>query len=76
MKTHRLLLLVVSMLSCLATVQAQQPSLYSLYYLNPYGLNPAYAGADDALSVTGVFRRQWVGLTGSPSTQNFNVNMA
>lgn len=75
MKTHRLLAILVAVVYQLTPLHAQQPSLYSLYYMNPYGLNPAYAGADDALSVTGVFRRQWVGLTGSPSTQNFNASM-
>ena len=47
----------------------QQTPQYSLYMLNRFELNPAYAGLDDALSLTGALRRQWVGLEGAPATQ-------
>ena len=48
---------------------AQQVPQYSLYMLNRFELNPAYAGLDDALSLTGALRRQWVSLEGAPATQ-------
>ncbi len=54
---------------------AQQPAQYSLYMLNPYNFNVAYAGLDESLSVTGVFRKQWVALDGSPITQDFNAHL-
>lgn len=54
---------------------AQQPSNYSLYMFNQFAFNPAYAGMDNSLSFTGVYRRQWSGLTNSPNTQNINVHM-
>ncbi len=54
---------------------AQQAPQYSLYMLNKYSYNPAYAGFDNSLSVTGVFRKQWVNLDLSPSTQNINAHM-
>ncbi len=54
---------------------AQQPAQYSLYMFNPYNLNSAYAGLDESVSATGVFRQQWQGLEGSPLTQDFNVHM-
>ena len=57
---------------------AQQTHLapqYSMYMLNPFSFNPAYAGLDNSLSITGVFRKQWAGLEGSPTTQNINVHM-
>ncbi len=53
---------------------AQQPSQYSLYMLNQMAYNPAYAGLDNSLSTTGVFRRQWVNLEGSPTSQHFNLH--
>ncbi len=52
----------------------QQEALYSQYIFNLYALNPAYAGARDALSVNGSYRAQWVGFEGAPSTQNFNIH--
>ncbi len=57
------------------TLQAQQAPQYSLYMLNQYQFNPAYAGLDNSLSITGVFRKQWVDLPGSPTQQNLNVHM-
>lgn len=59
---------------CLMAV-AQQPAHYSLYMFNRLNFNPAYAGLDHSLSFTGVHRSQWVGLEGSPTTQNVSVHM-
>ncbi|MBI5916843.1 MAG: type IX secretion system membrane protein PorP/SprF [Bacteroidetes bacterium] len=54
---------------------AQQPAQYSLYNLNKFAFNPAYAGLDNSLSLTGVYRSQWVGLEGNPVTQHLNAHM-
>lgn len=59
---------------CLS-LQAQQPAQYSLYMYNRVNFNPAYAGLDHSLSFTGVYRSQWVGPEGSPTTQNVSVHM-
>jgi type IX secretion system PorP/SprF family membrane protein len=32
-------------------------------------INPAYAGSHESMSVSGLFRKQWTSLDGSPSTQ-------
>jgi type IX secretion system PorP/SprF family membrane protein len=53
---------------------AQQPAQYSLYQFNRFAFNPAYAGMDNSLSATGVFRKQWVDLAGSPTSQHLNVH--
>jgi len=53
---------------------AQQESQYSLFMFNPMAYNPAYAGMDFSLSATGVFRRQWVDLDFTPTTQQVNVH--
>ena len=54
---------------------AQQAPQYSMYLFNKFGFNPAYAGLDHTLSITGVSRWQWVNLQGSPQTQQVNVHM-
>lgn len=54
---------------------AQQPVQYSLYMLNKHNFNTAYAGLDNSLSITGVFRKQWVALEGSPITQNVTAHL-
>ncbi len=55
-------------------VSAQQPAQYSMYRLNKYSFNPGYVGLDNSLSMTGVYRSQWVGLPGNPVSQNFNAH--
>jgi len=59
----------------LGTVCAQQLTQYSLYMLNPYGLNPAYAGMENSLIATGVYRQQWSGLKGAPLSQHINAHL-
>ena len=66
-----ILLLVLTTLSC----QAQQAAQYTMHMLNLYHYNNAYNGLDESLSLTGVFRKQWVGFAGSPLNVNFNAHM-
>lgn len=54
---------------------AQQTPQYSLSQLNPYALNPAYAGLENSLVLTGVYRRQWLDLEGAPQTQHLNAHL-
>lgn len=69
-------ILVSMMLFVGATVcWAQQPTQYSLFMLNKYAYNNAYNGLDESLSLTGVFRKQWVGFAGSPLNVNFNAHL-
>jgi len=63
------------LLGCFYSIQAQQSPQYSLYMLNKYGLNPAYGGFDNSLSISGVLRKQWVDLEGSPFTQQVNAHI-
>lgn len=58
--------------ACLAAQQAPQ---YSMYMLNPYAINPAYAGLENTLVATGVYRQQWSNLQGAPVTQHVNAHM-
>ena len=55
-------------------VQAQQDAQYTQYMYNTMSVNPAYAGSRGALSITALYRSQWVGLDGAPETQTLNVN--
>lgn len=64
-----LLLFLVSL-----SAYAQQATQYSMYMLNPFAFNPAYAGYDNSLSLTGVYRSQWVGLEGAPETRALSAH--
>jgi type IX secretion system PorP/SprF family membrane protein len=54
---------------------AQQAPQYSLYHLNPYAYNPAYAGMENTLVATGVYRKQWADLKGAPEGQHINAHL-
>lgn len=69
-KTHSILLVILW--SYIGIANAQNSIQFSQYYSNPLVLNPAYAGADDALSLTLVHRNQWSGVNGAPRTTAFS----
>ena len=71
---RKLHLFIALTFACLH-LAAQQTPQYSLYMLNQFGQNPAYAGLDNTLSATGVYRSQWVGLAGAPVTQIVNAHL-
>ncbi len=52
----------------------QQAVQYTLYMWNKLAFNPAYAGMENSLSITGVYRSQWTALPGSPETQAINAH--
>lgn len=53
---------------------AQQDAQYTQYVYNTISVNPAYAGSRDAISITGLYRNQWVGIGGAPVTQTLNIH--
>ena len=56
-------------------VGAQQLGHYSLFWLDPVQFNPAYAGLDNSLSITGTYRAQWAGLQGQPTSQRVSAHL-
>jgi len=68
-------LLLLLLLSLALNGKAQQLAQYSFYMLNPSLFNPAYAGMEESLSLTGVFRQQWAGLEGAPRQQALTAHM-
>lgn len=47
---------------------AQQYPVFSQYYFNELVINPAYAGNHVQLSLTAMYRNQWVNFPGAPKT--------
>lgn len=62
----------ITILLCLIVVsieiQAQQDPQFNMYQFNQMIINPAYAGARDALSIVALRRDQWVSFPGAPKT--------
>jgi len=50
------------------TLSGQLAPVTNQYILNPLTINPAYAGNRGALNIATFFRKQWVGVSGSPTT--------
>ncbi|NMM49177.1 PorP/SprF family type IX secretion system membrane protein [Marinigracilibium pacificum] len=55
-------------------VHAQQIPMYSQYMFNGSAINPAYAGSQDAFYTSIIWREQWVGIEGAPSTQTLALH--
>ena len=53
---------------------AQQDPQYNLYQFNQMVINPAYAGARDAIAIVTDVRKQWVGFDGAPTTAAFSIH--
>ncbi len=54
--------------------KAQQKVQFTQYMFNGLVINPAYAGADEALSLTFIQRKQWANIENSPSTQSLSAH--
>lgn len=53
---------------------AQQKVQFTQYMFNGLVINPAYAGADEALSMTFIQRNQWAGVDNAPETQTLSAH--
>ncbi len=62
------------MLMSFGAAKAQQDAMYTQYMFNTLAINPAYAGSRNVLSVTGLFRSQWIGIDGAPETQTLSFD--
>jgi type IX secretion system PorP/SprF family membrane protein len=56
--------------------QAQQYPVFTQYYFNELVINPAFAGNHVQLSMTALYRNQWVNLPGAPRTFSFTGHTA
>jgi len=63
--------IVVALLS-VANSFAQQDPHYTQYMYNMNVINPAYAGSKEHLSFGLLYRKQWVDISGAPSTGTFS----
>lgn len=55
---------------------AQTEPMYSQYMYNMLGVNPAYAGNREALSLNFFQRNQWVGIKGAPKTTSISLDQS
>lgn len=56
------------------TAWSQHMSQYSQYMFNGAIINPAYAGSQDALSVSLLHRNQWLDIKGAPTSSSISIH--
>lgn len=60
---------------CLFSVSfAQHSTNFTQFFVNPYTLNPSFAGADGQRVLSLAYRKQWVGFKESPSAVNLSFH--
>jgi len=56
------------------SLQAQQDAMFTKYMFNSLVYNPAYAGYYEHLYVGVLYRNQWQGIEGAPTTQTLTMH--
>lgn len=74
-KTLAVLLLLIIGSSMSMKLAAQQDHHFSQYMFNRLVINPAYAGNQEALSITSMYRHQWTGFAGAPRSLTVSAHM-
>ncbi len=59
------LLLALTLSAIVANLYAQQDPQYTQFFLNKLSYNPGYAGSEDKICATGLYRTQWLGFGSS-----------
>ncbi|MFT3740463.1 MAG: type IX secretion system membrane protein PorP/SprF [Breznakibacter sp.] len=71
----RKLCTIILFITALATQTVAQKEIYiSQYQHNRYAVNTAFAGANEALTLFGSYRKQWTGVDKSPQAQLFSAH--
>ncbi len=66
--------LIIVFLLVLITASAQQDPESSQYMQNNLMVNPGYAGSRDAICASGMLRKPFAGITGTPNIGQFSVD--
>ncbi len=67
---------ILFVMICLGNLQmiAQHDLQFSHFTFNKFAYNPAYAGARGALDALALYRQQWSGFDGAPTTMYLNAH--
>jgi type IX secretion system PorP/SprF family membrane protein len=66
---------VISFLTGITALFAQQDPQFSQNMFTKLPVNPGYAGSNDAICATLLYRNQWTGFGGEPKTMMFSADM-
>jgi type IX secretion system PorP/SprF family membrane protein len=74
MKNKILILMIALSAGTVYNASAQTQPMFTQYMFNELFINPAYAGSRENMAVTALYRNQWMGLDGAPTTQTISVH--
>jgi type IX secretion system PorP/SprF family membrane protein len=75
MRYNKIFITLLLLLAFAFESKSQSLPMYSQYMYNMVNINPAYAGSRGVPSLSAIWREQWVGLPGSPSTKSFSYDL-
>ncbi|PKB18979.1 type IX secretion system membrane protein PorP/SprF [Flavobacterium sp. 5] len=67
-------IIAILMLLMVNSFYGQQDPQYTQYMYNTMSVNSAYAGSAGHMTITGLYRTQWVGFDGAPNTQSLTID--
>ncbi|MEM1323459.1 MAG: type IX secretion system membrane protein PorP/SprF [Bacteroidota bacterium] len=70
----RKLLLMAAMIAASLWAHAQYDVHYSQFMHNKLAFNPAFAGNNEVLTFSALYRNQWLGIDGAPTTVNLHAH--
>jgi type IX secretion system PorP/SprF family membrane protein len=70
----RLRLITIFLCGISSLSKAQDQANFTQFYLNPYILNPSFAGIDGKTALGIIYRKQWINIDGGPSIANFSLH--
>ena len=69
-------LTIFLLISVLTPAFTQESSNFTQFYMNPYRINPSYAGIEGRSGLFLTYRKQWVGIDGAPTISNLSFHSA
>lgn len=64
----KILQLLIFVFALTITSKAQQLVVYNQHLIDPFSINPAFAGMDEKGHINMCFRKQWLGFSNSPTS--------
>jgi type IX secretion system PorP/SprF family membrane protein len=56
------------------SLQAQDASNFTQFFINPYSINPSYAGIEGKKALFLAYRKQWANIQGGPTIANLSFH--
>lgn len=72
--TRNSTLLILAFILSFNRTFAQQDAMFTKYMFNSLSFNPAFAGSPDYMSIRVLYRQQWWGIEGAPTSQTFSIH--